>query len=60
MKEYSEIKQIDQHKKQARQFHPNAVVVPVEKAKSAIERAYQKGLSDGMDIISKVKKNGKS
>ena len=49
MKEQEEIDYINKHKKQARQLHPNAIVVPVERARSSVERAYRKGFEDGRE-----------
>ena len=51
MKEQTEIAYINKHKKQARQFDPNAMVVPAKRARAAIERAYIQGLCDAIDTI---------
>ena len=50
MKEQEEIAYINKHKRQARQLHPNSMVVPVERAKAAISRAYRAGVNVGVDV----------
>lgn len=49
MKEQEEIAYINNHKKKAEKFNKEAMVVAAERARSAIERAYQKGVSVGVD-----------